>query len=120
MPWFDPRHQETTDRTARVYAGFEVLHTAVDFLAAGLFIAGSILFFSESTKAAGTWCFLAGSLCFALKPTIRLTREVRLASLRRVDQLAAKAPEAPTDLDPGGGRPEGPVPHLTRRRGSPR
>lgn len=98
MRLFDPRDRETTGQTARVYAIFEVLHTAVDFLAAGLFIVGSVLFFSEATKTAGTWCFLLGSICFALKPTIRLTREVRLASLRRVDRLAEKAPEAPRDL----------------------
>lgn len=99
MRWFDPRNRESNARVARVYAGFELLHTAVDFLAAGLFIVGSILFFSESTKTPGTWCFLAGSICFALKPTIRLARELRLASLRHVDRLADKAPEAPTNIN---------------------
>ncbi|VXB65219.1 YrhK family protein [Citricoccus sp. K5] len=98
MRLFDPRNRETTARMARVYAIFELLHTAADFLAAGLFIIGSIFFFDESTRIAGTWCFLAGSICFALKPTIRLTRELRMASLRRVDRLAEKAPEAPRDL----------------------
>jgi hypothetical protein len=98
---FDPRERQTTSGEARVYATFEILHTTVDFLAAGLFIVGSILFFSESTKTAGTWCFLAGSICFALKPTIRLTREVRLASLRHVDRLAEQAPEAPADIFSG-------------------
>lgn len=101
MRLFDPRNRETTGRMARVYAIFELLHTAVDFLAAALFVIGSILFFNESTRIAGTWCFLAGSICFALKPTIRLTRELRLASLRRVDRLAQKAPEAPRGLFSG-------------------
>ncbi|WP_313816458.1 YrhK family protein [Citricoccus sp.] len=101
MQLFDPRNRETTGEMARVYAIFEVLHTIADFLAAGLFVIGSILFFSESAQTAGTWCFLAGSIFFALKPTIRLTREVRLASLRRVDRLAQKAPEAPGDLFSG-------------------
>lgn len=104
---FDPRSREDSGRLAHVYAGFEILHTAVDFLAAGLFIVGSFLFFSESTMIAGTWCFVAGSVCFALKPTIRLIRELRLASLRHVDVLAEKAPEAPADV-------------LTARRGPQR
>jgi hypothetical protein len=101
MRLFDPRDRETTVREARFYAIFELLHTAVDFLAAGLFVVGSILFFSDSTKTAGTWCFLVGSICFALKPTIRLTREIRLASLRHVDRLAEQAPEAPANIFSG-------------------
>lgn len=101
MRLFDPRDQKTTAHEARVYAVFEILHTAIDFLAAGLFVVGSILFFSDSTKTAGTWCFLAGSICFALKPTIRLSREVRLASLRHVDRLAEQAPEAPANIFSG-------------------
>jgi hypothetical protein len=109
MRLFDPRERESTAHEARVYAVFELLHTVVDFLAAGLFVVGSILFFSESTKTAGTWCFLAGSICFALKPTIRLTREVRLASLRQVDRLAEHAPEAPAHIVSG---------HRTKRVGS--
>ncbi|MFC7401955.1 YrhK family protein [Citricoccus sp. GCM10030269] len=95
MRLFDPRDRKDTDHLARVYAAFEIVHTAVDFLAAGLFIVGSFLFFSESTKTAGIWCFVAGSICFALKPTIRLTRELRMASMRNVEVLARKAPEAP-------------------------
>lgn len=79
-----PAHQ-------RLYAAFEIAYTAVDFTAAALFVVGSILFFSESLMIPGTWCFLVGSLCFALKPTLRLIREVRLARLDDLQQLAERA-----------------------------
>jgi hypothetical protein len=93
MHLFDPDNRNKSHRHARLYASFEVLHTMVDFLAATLFIIGSVLFFSEQTKIPATWCFLIGSLCFALKPALRLIRELRLATLKETNALAARAPE---------------------------
>ena len=78
---------------------FEVLHTGADFLAAILFVIGSILFFSEQTKVAATFCFLIGSLFFAAKPSIRLVRELWLARLDRADELAGRAPEGPNAIE---------------------
>lgn len=99
MRLFDPRDRRISAAQARRYALFEILHTAADFLAAFLFIAGSVMFFSEQTKTAGTVCFLIGSLFFAAKPSIRLVREVWLARIDKVDRLAEKAPEGPTSID---------------------
>lgn len=99
MRLFDPRDRQVTAQQARRYAMFEILHTVVDVLAALLFVVGSILFFFEQTKAAGTICFLIGSLCFAAKPSIRIVRELWLARLHKVDQLAGRAPEGPTTID---------------------
>ena len=39
----------------------------------------------------GTWLFLIGSICFALKPTIRLTREIHYFRIGQVDELAKRA-----------------------------
>ncbi|MEU4361320.1 YrhK family protein [Promicromonospora sp. NPDC023987] len=99
MRIFDPRARKITSQQARRYAMFEILHTIADFLAAFLFIVGSILFFSEQTKLAATVCFLLGSLFFAAKPGIRLVRELWLARLDKVDQLAGRAPEGPTSIE---------------------
>jgi hypothetical protein len=93
MHLFGPDNSTKTPRHAKLYASFEVLHTIVDFLAATLFIIGSVLFFSEETQIPATWCFLIGSICFALKPSLRLIRELRLANLKDTDSLAARAPE---------------------------
>ena len=98
MRLFDPRDRHITAQQARRYAMFEILHTIVDVLAALLFVVGSILFFSEQTKFAGTVCFLIGSLLFAAKPSIRIIRELWLARLHRVDQLAGRAPEGPSTI----------------------
>lgn len=96
---FDPRDRQITAQQARRYAALEVLHTIVDFLAAFLFVIGSVLFFSEQTKAAGTFCFLLGSIFFAAKPAIRLAREIWLARTNHIDHLAGMAPEGPGDFD---------------------
>ncbi|WP_243637005.1 YrhK family protein [Rhodococcus sp. Eu-32] len=45
-------------------------------------IAGSILFFGESTTTAGTWLFLGGSIELLIRPVIRLSRRVHLQRVR--------------------------------------
>ncbi|WP_298456889.1 YrhK family protein [uncultured Cellulomonas sp.] len=57
---------------------YEVVSIVNDILVALWFIAGSILFFSESTTTLGTWFFLAGSIELLMRPVIRLTRKVHL------------------------------------------
>ena len=60
---------------------YEVLSIVNDILVALWFIVGSILFFSDATTVAGTWCFLAGSVELLIRPVIRLTRRVHLARI---------------------------------------
>lgn len=81
---FTTDHQHRSGQHSRLSARFEIAYTTVDFLAAVLFIVGSIFFFRESTTILATWLFLVGSVCFALKPTLRLIREIKLV---RLDEL---------------------------------
>jgi hypothetical protein len=60
---------------------YEVLSIVNDILVALWFIVGSILFFSDATTIAGTWCFLAGSVELLIRPLIRLSRRVHLTRL---------------------------------------
>jgi len=60
---------------------YQALSIANDVLVAIWFIVGSILFFSDSTATAGTWCFLLGSVELLLRPVVRLAR---LLHLRRI------------------------------------
>ncbi|HEY2191820.1 MAG TPA: YrhK family protein [Actinomycetospora sp.] len=60
---------------------YEVLSIINDILVALWFIVGSVLFFSDATTIAGTWCFLAGSIELLIRPMIRLTRRVHLARI---------------------------------------
>lgn len=87
---FDPRQRTRTDRNAKLYANLEVAYTGVDFAAALSFVVGSVLFFFSATQTAGTWCFLVGSVCFALKPTIRLVRELRYRRMDDYEDLAER------------------------------
>ena len=63
----------------------------MDFAAAVLFVIGSALFFSEATTYVATWMFLIGSLCFALKPSLRLARELHYLRIDKLDELAARS-----------------------------
>ncbi len=61
---------------------YEVLSIINDLLIAVWFIAGSVLFFWESTATAGTWLFLAGSIELAIRPVIRFSRHLHLRRLQ--------------------------------------
>lgn len=87
-------HRDRRDYSAahrRIYARFEIAYTTVDFLAALMFIVGSVMFFSDAWQVTGTWLFLVGSFFFAAKPTLRLWREVKLYRLGDLEHLAARA-----------------------------
>ncbi len=78
MSFFDPRTRNRSDRNRKLYAYYEIAYTGVDVAAALLFIVGSVLFFWESLSIPAPWCFLVGSIFFALKPTLRILREVHM------------------------------------------
>lgn len=60
---------------------YEIASIVNDILIALWFIAGSIMFFSDSWTRAGTWCFLFGSVELLIRPVIRLGRHVHLNRL---------------------------------------
>ena len=60
---------------------YEVVSIVNDILIALWFIVGSVLFFSDATTIAGTWCFLAGSIELLIRPLIRLSRRVHLTRI---------------------------------------
>ncbi|MDF1607123.1 YrhK family protein [Hoeflea sp. YIM 152468] len=79
----------------RYYAWFELAYTAVDVCAAGLFVIGSVMFFFEEWQKVGTWCFLIGSICFALKPVLRIIRELRYLEKDDYEDLAKRLKDDP-------------------------
>lgn len=90
MRLFDPNTRTRSPRHARIWAAWEIVYTIVDFAAAFLFIVGSVFFFYASLTYTGTWMFLIGSICFALKPTIRLTRELQYLAMGDVQDVATQ------------------------------
>ena len=86
---FEKDHRANADtKIRRAYAIYEIVYTLVDFGAAVLFVIGSIMFFFDAWVTFGTWLFLIGSLLFATKPTIRLVRDIRLATHDGEQELA--------------------------------
>lgn len=90
MALFDPDNRNRSADHRKVYALYEVAYTLVDFAAAFLFIVGSGMFFYKSLENGALWCFLAGSVCFALKPTIRTVREFHLLAMGDFSDLAER------------------------------
>ena len=65
----------------RVRDLYETISIVNDVMVALWFVAGSILFFSESTTTVGTWFFLVGSVQLLIRPVIRLSRRVHLGRI---------------------------------------
>lgn len=78
---FDHAIRSATSEHSEIVRKYELYRTIVEFLAAAFFVIGSIFFFYESLLYTGTWLFLIGSILFAVRPTIRLLLELRLANL---------------------------------------
>ncbi len=90
MKLFRHENRQKSKRSRRFYAMTEIVYTAVDFTAALGFLVGSVLFFWKSLETMAIWFFVVGSACFALKPTIRFAREIRLAAMGDEEDLAER------------------------------
>lgn len=77
MTMFNPDNAAKSPRHQKIWARYEIFHTIVDFSAALMFVAGSIYFFFPDETFKASWCFLIGSIFFAMKPTIHLVRELQ-------------------------------------------
>ncbi|KZB54930.1 MULTISPECIES: YrhK family protein [Thalassospira] len=93
MKLFRSRRFDASSRHRQVYSAYEIAYTTVDWLAAVLFTIGSIMFLYDDLMKAGTWLFIIGSVCFALRPTIRLARELHLARLGEAVMEPGNSPD---------------------------
>jgi len=91
MRLFDHRNRDRNADTRRIYAAYEIAHTAVDFMAALCFLVGSVLFLWPAYETGAVWLFIVGSVFFCVKPTLRLAREIQLWRMGKVAQLAERA-----------------------------
>lgn len=87
---FSKNNHNQSSRHAQIYAWYEIAFTVVDFLAAFLFLVGSVMFLDEARHTAATWCFISGSVFFALKPSIRISREIHYMIMGDVEDLAKR------------------------------
>lgn len=93
MQIFRPENNSKSAEHQRIFAIYEVCYTALDFAAASLFVAGSVFFFWNATQYMATWLFVVGSICFALKPAVRLLRELKYLRMGRIAELARREEE---------------------------
>ncbi len=90
MKLFEPGNRTRSPEHERIYGAYEIWYTSVDFAAALAFVVGSTLFFFKSTQIPAIWLFLIGSICFALKPTIRLLRELKYVQMGKLEEMGRR------------------------------
>ncbi|PWR02206.1 hypothetical protein DKT77_13150 [Meridianimarinicoccus roseus] len=93
MKLFRTSNREFNADTRRVYAAYEIAHTAVDFAAALCFLVGSVLFFWADWETEAIWLFVIGSVFFMMKPTLRLVREIQIYRMGDMARLAERLEE---------------------------
>lgn len=81
MRGFDPRRATASPRHAEISGRYQNLYTLVDFAAAVAFIVGSAFFFSQELALAADWMFLAGSILFAVRPTVAVAGQIHLSRI---------------------------------------
>ncbi len=89
MRLLDPALNDLSPRHLEIYWRYQAVRTAVDFGAALCFVLGSAFFLFASLTRAADWLFLAGSILFAVKPTIDMIRSLHL---RRLPATRGTAP----------------------------
>ncbi len=85
------RRQNQREAAGRIHDRYQTAFLVVDFAAALQFVVGSVFFFFPAWQTAGTWLFLIGSLCFAVKPSLRLARQLHLRRLARKAEVTLEA-----------------------------
>ena len=90
MRLFDHDTRMRNADTRRVYAAYEIAHTAADFGAAISFLIGSILFLWPDDETTAIWMFILGSVFFCIKPSLRLAREVQLWRMGYLETIARR------------------------------
>ncbi|MBV7377436.1 YrhK family protein [Maritimibacter dapengensis] len=91
MGLFRHSNRQRTERSKTIYARFQLAYTAVDFAASLAFVAGSVMYMLNVSETTVIWTYLVGSVLFATKPTLRISREIKLYHMGHVDHLAQKA-----------------------------
>lgn len=86
MRLLDPALHDLSPRHLEIFWRYQVVRTGVDFSAACCFVVGSVFFFYAAMSTEADWLFLAGSILFAVKPTIDMVRSLHLRRLPAPDQ----------------------------------
>jgi hypothetical protein len=88
MELFRLRNRTEDERARKIYAIYELAYTTVDFIAGLSFLTGSILFFFDGVETTARVFLVIGSSLFVAKPAIRFAREIKLAGVGDIDNLA--------------------------------
>jgi len=105
LAFFNPDNRTVSMRHRRIYAVYEIVYTLVDFLAALLFLVGSVMFFYPWLENPAIWCFVVGSAFFLMKPTIRVIREFHYLAIGDFSDLAQRFHQSAAGETAAAGQP---------------
>ncbi|SDM67694.1 YrhK-like protein [Oryzisolibacter propanilivorax] len=96
---FSPTNRSRTQAARERFARFELLRSAVQFLAALCFLAGSVIAVLRAPHDISSWLYISGSVLFCSVPAVRLWSEVALYRMGHTDTLAERGVElSPAEL----------------------
>ncbi|WP_158702868.1 YrhK family protein [Melaminivora suipulveris] len=73
------------------FARFELLRSAVQFLAALCFLGGSVALTARDPQQLSSWLYIAGSVLFCAVPAVRLWSELVLYRMGHTETLAERS-----------------------------
>ena len=91
MRLFAPDARRMSQQHQKLYALYELAFTIVEFTAGVLFLVGSWMFFYQSLQDPAIWCFVVGSACFVVGPSLKVVREIHYAVIGDFADLAEQA-----------------------------
>lgn len=90
MKAFAPDSRRLSPRHEKLFALYELTFTIVEFTAGLLFLVGSWMFFYKSLQDPAIWCFVIGSACFVIGPSLKVVREFHFAMIGDYADLAKR------------------------------
>lgn len=90
MKIFAPDSRRLSQHHQKLYAAYELAFTLIEFAAGVLFLVGSVMFFYHSWQTPAVWCFVIGSACFVIGPSLKVVREIHYALIGDFSDLAKR------------------------------
>ena len=91
MKFFAPDARRISQHHQKIYAAYELAFTFIEFTAGILFLVGSVMFFYSAWQTQAIWCFVIGSACFVVGPSLKVIREIHYAKIGDFSDLAERA-----------------------------
>ena len=88
---FSNDNRTRSQAAQNAFARFELLRSAVQFLAALCFLCGSVVLMLRDPQQLSSWLYISGSVLFCAVPAVRLWSELVLYRMGHTETLAERS-----------------------------